>query len=277
MTTEPALHEPERTSEFYDVSNLILIELWSENFHHGYWLSDDDESSNQIATDRLTDLLIEKSDLGRGGRLLDVGCGIGTSVFRLAESSPAEIVGISNNQAQIDEANRRARAKDLDHRVSFENADVLALPYADESFDVVWVFEALMHMERLPTLREIRRVLRPGGRVIVTDLLQHGPMSEDDVRTVEDHMREMHASPLLDEETYRALVAESGLEVDELTDISENTKKTAWRVYDAVNERHDEMIERYGPEVAGVLEVFRNPVGLLPQMGYLVAVARRPA
>ncbi|MEV7966136.1 methyltransferase domain-containing protein [Sphaerisporangium sp. NPDC088356] len=276
MSTEP-LNGPERTSEFYDVSNLILVELWNENFHHGYWLSEDDESSNQVATDRLTDLLIEKSGLGQGGRVLDVGCGIGTSTFRLAESTPAEIVGISNNQSQIDEANRRARARGLDHRVSFENADVLALPYADGSFDVVWVFEALMHMDRVPTLREIRRVLRPGGRVVVTDLLQHGPLSEDARRTVETHMEEMLSGSLLEQEAYRALVAESGLEVVELTDISEHTKKTAWRVYDAVNERHDEMVERYGQEVSGLLEVFRNPVGLLPQVGYLIAVARRPA
>jgi ubiquinone/menaquinone biosynthesis C-methylase UbiE len=279
MTTDTDHASPtsEGTSEYYDVSNLILRELWDDNFHQGYWLSDEDESSNSVATDRLTDLLIDKSDLRAGGRVLDVGCGIGTSAFRLAETTPAQIVGITNNQPQIDEANRRSAAKGLDDRVTFEFADALSLPYADDSFDVVWIFEALMHMDRLRTLREIGRVLRPGGRVIITDLLQHGPMNEADARMVREHMEEMQASPLLPEDAYRALVAESGLELVELLDISENTAKTARRVFDAVNDRYDEMLEQFGPEVADLLEIFRNPIGLLPQMGYLIAVARKPA
>ncbi|MFC4586717.1 methyltransferase domain-containing protein [Sphaerisporangium corydalis] len=275
--TEQTSPAPEGTSDYYDVSNLVLVELWDDNFHHGYWLSEDDESSNKVATDRLTDLLIEKSGLGRGGRVLDVGCGIGTSAFRLAGISPAEVVGVSNNQAQIDEANRRSAALGLAGRVTFEFADVLSLPYDDDAFDVVWVFEALMHMDRSRTLLELRRVLRPSGRIVITDLLRHGPLDEADERTVREHLEEMHSSPLLPEAEYRALVAEAGLELDELLDVSENTRKTAWRVYDAVNERYQEMVERFGPEVAGLLEVFRNPIGLLPQMGYLIAVARKPA
>ncbi len=277
MTTEHALHQPEGTSEFYDMSNLILLEVWDENFHQGYWLSADDESSNKVATDRLTDLLIEKSDLERGGRVLDVGCGVGTSAFRLAEKTPAEIIGISNNQAQIDEAGRRAAAKGLADRVTFAYADVLALPYPDGSFDVVWVFEALMHMDRTATLRELLRVLRPGGRVVLTDFLLHGPLSDEDRARVAGHMEEIQASPVLDEDSYRALVAGTGLELVELLDISEHTAKTAWRVYDAVNERFDELVERYGPEAADVLNAFRNPIGLRPEMGYLIAVARKPA
>ncbi|GII76242.1 methyltransferase type 11 [Sphaerisporangium rufum] len=284
MTTEPALSGSaelsdlsDQTAEFYDISNLILVELWDENFHQGYWLSADDESSNKVATDRLTDLLIEKSGLSAGGRVLDVGCGIGTSAFRLAEATPAQVVGISNNQAQIDEANRRATERGLAGRVAFEYADVLALPYPDASFDVVWVFEALMHMDRTRTLREIRRVLRPGGRVVITDLLQHGELAGEDARLIHEHMAEMQASPLLDADAYRALVAGAGLELAELSDISEHTGKTARRVYDAVNERYDELVAKYGAEAAGLLEVFRNPIGLLPQMGYLIAVAHRPA
>ena len=277
MTTETDQASPtsEDTSDYYDISNVILRELWDDNFHQGYWLSADDESSNKVATDRLTDLLIDA--LEGGGRVLDVGCGIGTSAFRLAQRTPAEIVGISNNQPQIDEANRRSAEQGLADRVSFAYADVLALPYADDSFDLVWVFEALMHMDRPRTLREILRVLRPGGKVIITDLLQHGPMSESDQAMVRAHMEEMQASPLLPEDAYRALVAESGLELTELLDISEHTSKTARRVYDAVNERHDELVERYGEEIRDLLEVFRNPIGLLPQMGYLIAVARKPS
>ncbi|GAA3795919.1 27-O-demethylrifamycin SV methyltransferase [Sphaerisporangium flaviroseum] len=275
MTTDQASPSSAGTAEYYDISNLILIEVWDENFHQGYWHSEDDESSNRVAAERMTDLLIEKSELGQGGRVLDIGCGIGTSAFRLAEATPAEIVGISNNQAQIDEANRRAAEKGVADRVSFAYADALDLPYADDSFDVVWVFESLMHMNRLLTLREIGRVLRPGGRVVLTDQLRTGPMSEEDDRSVRSFMEQMQASPLLDLDGYRALVAESGLELVELLDISKHTKKTTHRVIAAIDERWDELVARYGEEIAPLLEVFRSPVGLVPQLGYLIAVARK--
>ncbi|HVK20631.1 MAG TPA: methyltransferase domain-containing protein [Actinokineospora sp.] len=267
--------ESDGTAELYDLSNIILCEVWDENFHHGYWLSDDDESSNRVATDRLTDLLIAKSGLDAGGRVLDVGCGIGLSAFRLADATPAHVVGISNNQAQIDEANRRAAAKGLADRVGFEFADVLALPYPDDSFDVAWVFESLMHMDRVRTLKELGRVLRPGGRVVITDQLQTARASDADQAVIDDLMRTMQASTLLFADGYQAMLATTGLELVEFLDISRNTKKTPRRVIDGTNAKFDELVERFGESVIPMLEMFRDPTGLMPEIGYLLAVVRK--
>jgi ubiquinone/menaquinone biosynthesis C-methylase UbiE len=277
MTTDQAAPTSEGTSAFYDVSNQILIEVWDDNFHHGYWLSEDDDSSNREATDRMTDLLLEKAQLDGVKRILDVGCGIGTSAFRMAGVSTAEIVGVSNNTPQIDEAKRRAEAKGLTDRVSFEYADVLSMPFPDESFDFVWVVETLMHMDRLTALREIRRVLKPGGRVVVSDQLQSGPMTPEEKTEVTEFMTMIEASPLLEADAYKAVVAESGFDLEELTDVTKNTKKTSHRVIDAVNERWDELLERYGDDIAPMLEMFRSPIGLVPANGYCIAVLRKPA
>ncbi|MFC6081787.1 SAM-dependent methyltransferase [Sphaerisporangium aureirubrum] len=278
MTTDQAAPTSEETAAFYDDFNLLLIEVWDENFHQGYWHDETDESSNRVAAERMTDLLISKSGLENGGRMLDVGCGIGLSAFQVAEATPAEIVGISNNQAQIDEANRRAAAAGLAGRVTFEyNEDVLALAYPDNSFDVVWVFDALLHMPRLETLRELGRVLRPGGRVVVTDKLQIGPMTPEDDRAVREFMSDLQASPILDETQYRALVAESGLELVELLDISEHTYKSSTRTIEAVNTKWDDLVARFGTDVIPMLEILRSPVGLIKELGYLVAVASKKA
>ncbi|MBB4702442.1 methyltransferase domain-containing protein [Sphaerisporangium siamense] len=281
MTTDqvaaPSVPSSEGTAEFYDVFNLLLIDVWDENFHQGYWEDENDESSNRRAAERMTQLLIDHSGLENGGRVLDVGCGIGLSAFQLAGATPAEIVGISNNQAQIDEANRRSRAQGLADRVTFEYADVYDLPYPEGSFDVVWVFDALLHMDRLRTLRELRRVLRPGGRVVVTDKLQTGPMSPEDERAVSEFMTDLQASPILWENEYRALVAEADLEVAELLDISKHTYKSSTRTIEAVNAKYDALIDRYGEQVIPMLELLRNPVGLVKELGYLLCVAKKPA
>lgn len=276
MTNDSDTPTATDTDEFYQLSNKVVLDVWGENFHQGYWESEEDQSPIQEATERLTDLIIEKSELGNGGRLLDIGCGVGLPAFRLAAASPAEIVGISNNQEQIDDANQRAADKGLTDRVRFQYADAANLPFPDASFDVVWIFESLMHMDRLRVLRESLRVLRPGGRIVVTDQLQLAPMNEENAKLVQDHLDAMHASPLLYADAYRALVRESGLELVEFHDISKHVQLTGIRVLETVERRYDELLARYGEAVIPILDLFRDPAGLVPQLGYLLFVGRRP-
>ncbi len=135
--------------------------------------------------------------------MLDIGCGIGLATFRLAENSGFEIVGVSNNQTQIDEANRLAGERGLAGRVSFAFADALALPYPEGSFDVVWLFETLPHLDRLGALREANRVLKPGGRVVIADMYLNRQPSEADLAMVREHEAMTAASPMLLEHEYR--------------------------------------------------------------------------
>jgi ubiquinone/menaquinone biosynthesis C-methylase UbiE len=264
-----------KVPDFYDLATQLIVELTGENFHQGYWYSEQDASSYQVATDRLTDLLVDRSGLFDGGRVLDVGCGIGLPAFRLAELTPAEIVGISNNQPQIDEANRRAVGRGLADRVTFQHADAHDLPFPDDSFDVVWAFEVMLHLDRKRAFQEILRVLRPGGRLVVTDQLQTGPFSEQDQPVIDQFLAALSAPPLLDAGQYRDLLTECGLEVVELRDVSAETGRTGRWVTEAVNERFEEIVGKYGQEVAPILEAFRSPVVYIKELGYLVAVARR--
>jgi hypothetical protein len=77
MTKDDGIPDAERAAQHYDVADDIFVGLWDENFHHGYWDSDEDQSSNREACDKLTDLVIERSGDVSGARLLDIGCGIG--------------------------------------------------------------------------------------------------------------------------------------------------------------------------------------------------------
>ncbi len=97
--------------------------------------------------------------------VLDVGCGTGELTARLAAKYPrASLVGVDLEEPHLERA--RARCAELGARVRFEVADALALPYGDASFDFVvcrHVIQAVPDPARV--LAEIRRVLRPGGRV----------------------------------------------------------------------------------------------------------------
>lgn len=105
-----------------------------------------------------------------GQRLLDAGCGPGSITLGLAEAlSPGEVVGIDASPVAIDAASALAATRGTTN-VQFEVADLYALPFADATFDVVYMNCVLQHVpDAVDALRSVRRVLRPGGLMAVAD------------------------------------------------------------------------------------------------------------
>jgi ubiquinone/menaquinone biosynthesis C-methylase UbiE len=101
--------------------------------------------------------------------LLDVGCGPGTITIDLARRvAPGRCVGIDRANEVIEQA--RAHAAKQGVPVELSSADVYALPFADASFDVVHAHQVLQHLaDPVRALRELRRVLKPGGVLAARD------------------------------------------------------------------------------------------------------------
>jgi ubiquinone/menaquinone biosynthesis C-methylase UbiE len=110
-------------------------------------------------------------------RVLDVACGSGEPSISIASHvrGRGSVVGIDLAAAALEVARQRAAAKGLDN-AQFVQADVHALPFDDESFDRVTSRMGVMFFADVgAALKEIHRVLRPGGRVA---LLAWGPMEQ---------------------------------------------------------------------------------------------------
>ena len=105
------------------------------------------------------------------GKVLDAGTGPGTLVRELARSLPGlQVYGIDLSEDMIRLARAHARSEQLEERVHFESGDVAHLPYPDQSFDVVVSTISMHHWDELEQpLRELYRVLRPGGRLWIYD------------------------------------------------------------------------------------------------------------
>ena len=108
--------------------------------------------------------------LRQGMSVLDVGCGPGTITVDLAEIvAPGMVVGLENAEKPLVAA-RAAATERGDSRTSFELGDVMALPFADDSFDVVHAHQVLQHVtDPIGALREMARVAKPGGWVAARD------------------------------------------------------------------------------------------------------------
>jgi ubiquinone/menaquinone biosynthesis C-methylase UbiE len=273
--TDKMATQPELVSDLYDVFTHMFLRCWGENFHYGYWLSDEDDSSVDVATDRLTDLLIERLELRPGQRMLDVGCGIGTPALRLAGTVEADITGVTINLGQAREANARAAAAGLSHRVRFDHADAMALPYPDASFDAAWAFESLLHMDRSRALAEMKRVLRPGGRLMIADTCQHGPIGPEYQDDLDDARTKMAIVEIPSIDDYRAFITGAGLELDEVLDVSEHTKRTMRIMGEGAREHRSDLEEQFGDAARQLIEVLTHPASTAPVFGYLVASAHK--
>lgn len=118
-------------------------------------------------TRRLADMLA----LQPGDHVLDVATGIGTTALLLADERNVQVVGVDLGEAQVARARSRAADVGLEGRVAFDLGDAERLPAPDASFDAVVCECAFCTFpDKATAAAEIARVLRPGGRVGITDV-----------------------------------------------------------------------------------------------------------
>ncbi|MBU1336714.1 MAG: class I SAM-dependent methyltransferase [Alphaproteobacteria bacterium] len=112
---------------------------------------------------KLAPAFVEFAGLAAGEKLLDVGCGTGSLTFELAaRGEPSEIRAIDYAPAFVE----AARQRNTDPRVTIEQADATALPFGDRTFDRAMAMLVLHFVPDAPlAIREMRRVVRPGGVV----------------------------------------------------------------------------------------------------------------
>ena len=132
------------------------------------------------------------AEVPAGSKLLDLGCGPGEVLVRLASIAPAiEATGADIDPAMIERAERkadRALTRGATGRPAFVVADAASLPFADASFDVVISSFSVHHWpDRHAGLAEAMRVLRPGGRAIVWDIAPPHPTEVEAAPSAHGH------------------------------------------------------------------------------------------
>lgn len=163
--------------------------------------------------------VLERTRVGPGTRYLDAGCGSGMAA-ELAAARGAVVSGVDAAEAMLAIARARVPAGD------FRRGDLEALPYADEVFDVVTGFNSLQYAANpVAALREVRRVARPGGLVVVMTFGKPDGMEVVALLTA----LKSHLPPpppgtpgpfaLSDDATLRQFAADAGLEPIDVFDV----------------------------------------------------------
>ncbi len=155
----------EQTEPFY-------LELWDpDEVHFGYFFPGEDEEVLATAVRRMTNIIVDPAQIAPGERVVDVGCGVGGPAVRIAQETGCHMVGVTISARQVELGQQRAEQAGLQARVRFVLGDAARhLPFDDESIDVVMGIESACHYDdRRQFLRECARILKPGGRLVVSD------------------------------------------------------------------------------------------------------------
>lgn len=139
-------------SKKYDLANSVL----SFGIHH-LWKN----------------TLVKKSGLKAGDHVLDCATGTGDLAFLFEKKlkGTGQVVGTDFCEPMLDVA--RAKASQRSSKIRFETADVMALPYADSSFDLATISFGIRNVQDTQkALSELGRVVKPGGRVLVLEFGQ---------------------------------------------------------------------------------------------------------
>jgi ubiquinone/menaquinone biosynthesis C-methylase UbiE len=128
----------------------------------------------------LTEQLGTLTGLDRGQHVLDVASGTGASALFLNERFGCEVVGIDYGPASVAAANKVATEMGQATQVRFELGDAEQLPFEDNSFDAIICECAFCTFPDKPkAAAEFFRVLRPGGRLGLSDITRRGPLPEE--------------------------------------------------------------------------------------------------
>jgi ubiquinone/menaquinone biosynthesis C-methylase UbiE len=124
-----------------------------------------------LGGDRARKALLDQADIQTGHRVLDIGCGTGALVTIIKRLHPdVDVVGLDPDPKALTRARRRAERAAVTIQLDQGFSD--ELPYSDASFDRVFSSFMLHHLqagEKEKTLREVRRVLKPGGSLHLLD------------------------------------------------------------------------------------------------------------
>lgn len=184
----------QRIQQFYDASSGLWEQIWGEHMHHGYYGPGGKlRKDRRIAQIDLIEELLAWAGVEQADCIVDVGCGIGGSSLYLAAKYGAQVDGVTLSPVQAARATARSREAGFGDRARFQVADALHLPFADDTFDLVWSLESGEHMpDKAAFLQECYRVLKPGGVFILATWCHRPidgvPLSADEER----HLKEIY-------------------------------------------------------------------------------------
>jgi tocopherol O-methyltransferase len=230
-----ATSQESKVIAYYEATGVHYRRYWFSRttlaMHFGYY--DGSVKSHEAALLKTNEILADIASIAGGERVLDAGCGYGGSAIWLARNRDCQVTGITLVAEQVSAATRSAEEYGVADKVGFFEMDYNAPDLPDESFDVIWTLESLIHSDKKEAFfRESYRLLRPGGRLLIADYTarESPPLSaaeKAELATAEDGWA---MAELVPPSEYIAGLRSSGFHKVEARDLTENMRPSVNRL-----------------------------------------------
>jgi sarcosine/dimethylglycine N-methyltransferase len=237
-----------RTARDYynsDDADRFYFRIWGgEDIHIGLYESPDEDIRR--ASERTVAAMAERLErLDGETRVVDLGAGYGGAARWLAQKAGCKVACVNLSEIQNERNRERSVAAGLGNRIEVVDGSFEDIPYGDASFEVAWSQDSLLHSgERERVLREVDRVLVPGGEFIFTD-----PMQADNCPpgVLDPVLARIHLDSLGSIAFYRGAAARLGWEECGIVDLTHQLVRHYSRVRKELTARRDDLVPEVSP------------------------------
>lgn len=170
------------TRTYYERTQFLYNLLWSKRAL-SYWLWGQGVRTVAQAIENQYQFVRATLHVSDDDHVLDLGCGTGGSAIRLAQLTGCQVTGLTLSEKQIVQANRMAATAGVAHLVTFRRIDFeQPLPFQEKSFSKAYSVEALCYAtDKAAALKEVFRVIQPGGEILILDGFLRRPITDADL------------------------------------------------------------------------------------------------